>query len=849
MRRFVFLVILSALALPAGISVTGCNSNYGQNFCSGFQSGPLVSATATILLQPSTYGLSLSYGQIAQVQSPTAYNCKQQPSGLSSFTYGTSDLTLADISPTGSLCGGTWNRNTGNGVADFTSCIPTNKTGIAYITASGGGAVSNVVPVFVHPQATSVVLGTGAHACSTNPANGQPSPIQVCTSLNPNLPTGCTPAYAQNTCVSQNNTAPLEATVYSGTDDITCAAGHLVYTPQNSNIVSVDQNGIATAHQPGSTVISATVAQATSTAGYFFTCPPKSIRLTVGGTNNTSVTVNQNNVQPLSAVVTDTQNNPITGLSLIYSSTTPVNIPVSNTGGVVPAFPSDAAIVAQCLPAICNPSAQNQIANLSTGLPITSNPVDVHTPGPSQAILYMSSPDSYSFVPIDFQSGNVGTPIRLPYQPNSMVADEYAQYLYFGSTNELMVVTTSVTNGAALSAISPGVPGTVLAVSPDNGTVVIHDPCRQLFYLYSPATPAVGKSAAISASEISFAAQGPTIPCNVDNVPLDPSIEVNPPYSAAFTQDSQTLYIAGGNLLYVYSRFTGWHVCTDNGNDPASNCPIDSTSAAVTVPGVGVFTGGQQTRAFGYCALGFNNTQQNAGNPPTTGPTGVDPNKALNPTNYYPPALPTGTALPATDQLAATTDGYHVIGATGASDTLTDFSVSIPAGSCPLNAPLQFTSTPNQFSLATPNIGTVNQVVLSPSSQVGFVTFIPANTTGSNNTLPAYQIPCTTQQTAAGTCPAGQPTAGKVVNVPLSGQAGAPISGVFSPDTTTFYTSTSADDLVHFINASTLTDTQQINPHLACDTTTTAPANPFLACTRGQAIPALFMATKPRPIQ
>lgn len=832
MRRFLFLAILCALSLPAGLSVTGCAPNYGQNFCSGFQSGPLVSATASIVLEPKTYGISLSYGQIAQVQTPTAYNCKQQPTGLSTFTYGTSNLLLADISPSGSLCGGTWNRNTGNGVADFTSCIPTDKTGIAYITASGGGAVSNVVPVFVHPQATSVVLGTGAHTCSTNPANGQPSPVQVCTSLNPNLPVGCTPAYSQSSCVSQNSTAPLEATVYSGTQDITCASGHLVYTPQDPNVVTVDQNGIATAHLPGSTVISATVAQATSTAGYFFTCPPKNITLTAGGTNDTSVTVNQNNIQPLSAVVTDTLNKPITGLSLTYSSTNPVNIPVNNTGAVTPAFPSDAAIVAQCLPATCNPSAQDQIANLSTGLPVTSNPVQVHTPGPSQDILYMSSPDSYNFVPIDFQSGTVGTPIRLPYQPNSMVADENAQFLYFGSTVELMIVSTSSTTGATLTTTSPGVPGTVLAVSPDNSTVVIHDPCRQLFYLYTPAIPAVGKTAGTPATELSFAAQGPTIPCTIDNIPVDPTVEVNPPYSAQFTQDSQTLYIAGGNLLYVYNRFTGWHVCTDSGNDPASNCPVNSTSVAVTVPGVGAYTGGQQTRAFGYCAMGFNNTQQHPGVPPNTLPTGVDPNKALNPTNYYPPAE---TGLPAIDRLAATTNGTHIIGATAASDTLTDLDVTIPAGSCPLNAPLTFTSTPNQISMATPNLGTINQVLVSPNSQIGFVTFFPANKTGGNNTLPAYKIPAT--------------GAGQVVNIPLKGNAGAPVSGVFSPDTNTFYTSTTADDLVHFIDPVTLTDVQQVNPHLTCDTTTTAPANPFLACTQGQPVPALFMSTKPRPVQ
>lgn len=812
MRRFVFLVVLCALSLPVGLSVTGCGTNAGQKYCSGFSSGPLVSATASITLQPYTYGLSVDYGQVTNVQTPTALNCKGQPSGLSSFTYGTSNLLLADISPSGSVCGGTWNRNSGNGIADFTSCVPTNKTGVAYITASGGGAVSNPVPVFVHPPITSVVLGNGnagVHNCPNNPANGIPSPTTVGN-------------YKTNACLSQNQTAQLQATVYSGTKDITCAAGHLVYTPQDSSIVTVDQNGVATAHLPGSTVISATIAEATSTAGYFFTCPPKSIKLTIGGTNQTGVTVNQNNIQPLSAVVTDTNNNPITGLNLSYSSTSPVNIPVSSSGAVQPAFPTDVAIDAQCLPDICNPAAQNQIGNLSTGLPITSNPVQIHTPGPSSTILYMSSPDSYNFVPIDFQSGTVGTPIRLPYQPNSMVMDENATNLYFGTPNALLTVSLSGTDGATLASEVPGVPGTVLAVSPDNSMVVIHDPCRQLFYLYSPAQKKV------KASVLSFAAQGPTIPCNVDNAPIDPSVEVNPPYSASFTQDNQTLYISGGNLLYVYSLFTGWHVCTDNGNNAASNCPVNSHGTAIPIPGVGVYTSGQQTRAFGYCALGPNNTAQKTGPPPT----GIDPNTALNPTNYYPPAE---TGLPATDQLGTTNDGKHIIGATAASDTLTDFDVNIPAGACPLHGPLQFTSTPNQISMATPNIGYINQVLVSPNSQLSFVTFIPANNTGSNSTLPAYKIP------AQGT--------GQIVNVPLKGQAGAPIGGVFSPDTNTFYVSTSTDNLVHFINTNTLTDTQQVNPHLTCDTTTTAPANPFLACKQGQSIPALFLAARPRPIQ
>jgi hypothetical protein len=82
---------------------------------------------------------------------------------------------------------------------------------------------------------------------------------------------------------------------------------------------------------------------------------------------------------------------------------------------------------------------------------------------------------------------------------------------------------------------------------------VVHDPCRQLFYLYTPAGTATTGIASTSASQIQFGAPGPAIPCNSNSQPLDPSVEVNPPFGAAFTQDSQTLYIVNNNILYTYS--------------------------------------------------------------------------------------------------------------------------------------------------------------------------------------------------------------------------------------------------------------------------------------------------------
>jgi len=819
MRRFVFFAVICALSLPVGLSITGCSNNYGQNFCSGFQSGPSSTAVATITLQPSTYGISLNYGQVYSVEGPQASNCKGQPVKVSNFTYGITkpipgNTYLADVSPTGQVCGGTWNRNSGNGVADFTTCIPTGPGGVvynagggvAYVTASANGATSNPVPVYVHPPVTSVVLN----------GNGTSAPG----------------------CVSQNDTSALTAEVYSGSQDITNVAGHLTYTPQNQSIVTIDQTGVATALQPGATVVSANVSQATSTAGYFFTCPPASIKLNVGTTDQTSVTVNTNNTQPLTATVLDTHNNPITGLALTYSSNDPINIPVSNAGAVTPAYPSDAAITAQCLPNICNPAPQDQIGNLSVGLPVSSNPVDIYTPGPSSNILYMASPQSYNFVALDFQTGTVGAPIRLPYQPNSMVMDEKGNYLFFGSAQENMIVSISALSGPSLINVTAGVPGTVLAVAPDDSLVVIHDPCRKLFYLYSPA---IGNTK--TAAQLSFAAPGPTVACNANNQPLDPSVEVNPPYSATFTQDSQTVYIVGDNSLYVYSTFTGWHTCTDNGQ--AGNCPVGPTGLAVTVPGVGAFAGGSTTTAFGYCATGPNNAGQNAGPPPT----GIDPNTALNPTAYYPLAATVGAA---TDELAATTDGFHIIGASALGE-LTDIEPTIPTGMCPLKSGLTFPNSFTQNALTVPGGTSINQVLVSPNSQLGFVTFFPTSATpGAGTGLPAYQIPCTTAQQQSSTgCPAGQvpPGGQSLKNIPLAGSADIPIAGVFSPDTNTFYVSTTGDDMVHFINTTTLTDTQQINPDLTCGATVTGASEPFLECTQSAPVPALFLASRPRPSQ
>ena len=76
MRRLLTLFSLLCLAIPAGISVSGCTRNPAANYCNGLGYGLRVTDVATINLQPQTTGISLAFGQEQQVASPTAKTCK-----------------------------------------------------------------------------------------------------------------------------------------------------------------------------------------------------------------------------------------------------------------------------------------------------------------------------------------------------------------------------------------------------------------------------------------------------------------------------------------------------------------------------------------------------------------------------------------------------------------------------------------------------------------------------------------------------------------------------------------------------------------------------------------------------
>jgi hypothetical protein len=773
MRRFVTLAVLLLFTIPFGVSISGCSKSSPVVFCNGGDAGPIVGQAQTITLLPKIYGISLNQGQIGQVSTPTATDCKGSTVTVTSYSYGIFDangkatLDVADVVPSGTeagkLCAGTWNRNTGGGIPDYTTCNQTGKTGTVYVVASGSGANSNPLPIFVHPKVTSVVLGnpTASNACAATDdavdANNQSS---NCCQLSKQSTVTAAP-YVGNSCISQSDTRQLVARAFdaNGTN-ITCQVGHLTFAAQSTSVVTIDENGVATAQQPGSTVISANLTQAGSTAGFFSTCPPVSIALNVPNTGGqTSVTVNQNNTQPLSAIALDINGKTLTGLALDFLSTTPTTIPAASTGTITPTFPGAASITAICQPPNCNPSPNNQIGLFGNGKPIASNPVNVTTPGANSTQLWIGSTQSRYILPIDFTNQALSSPVRLPYAPNSMVISNDGSTIYMGTPTELMVFNAG-TNG--LTREDTLVAGQVLAVSPDGTSLIISDPRKQLIYLYASAGSILSTYGGVATH-------------------------------AQFTPDNQTVYITMGtagsnnvvtptNQLLVHSNFTGWTLTTLNA--PASD-------VAITVPSVGAYLAGSPTTGRSYCA--------------STTITGTPPNVTSISNEYYPLA---DSATVATDRIAATNDGLHILGATttgGASIIDLGFTApglppppgaGKPVGACPDTLVPANYFTGQRSSSRSVALGVtasaITGIIPTTDSTAAFITY---NGSGS---LPAYL-----------------PATGTVTPVALSG-ATAPVAGTISSDNLTVYVGTSGDNKVHLVNRKTLTDdpTKSLTPKL-----------------------------------
>ncbi len=864
MRRFLTLVTLLCLAVPAGISISGCVRNPAAKYCPetpGY--GILKTAVYSIILQPQVAGISLAYGQTIQAQAPQAYNCLNSTVSVSSKTYqyGTYKSQLVDISPTGNICAGTWNRNTGGGIADYTYCYYPNPLpstnglpyGIGYIYATADSVTSNAVAVYVHAPITSISLV------------GPPQ------------------------CQSQGSIAQLDAAAYydnNGTQTLLCAPGStsvpdcessigtMNFTVGTSSVASINSTtNQITAEQPGTTAITASIAGSGSSAGYFSTCPPMSISVKLAN-GSTSGSIAQGTPQNLTTLVTDTNGQTISGLSLTYQSTQPIDITTGSGGAISTSFPGAASLTAICQPSSCNPAPINEIGLNGTGLPISSNPVNITVPGTASEYAWFSSPGlSQYFVPIELLTGTVGSNVRLPYVPNSMVMDRAGVNLFFGSARELMIYSTSTSTLTKQDTTAPGV---VLAASPSDSQLLINDQARQLFYLYSVS----------GGTSITFGGMG---------------------VAAAWTPDSQTLYIydnaqfntlsnpacstplvtGHSDTLYVYNANTGWTVealppspplppgalpsCTA---EPNTALPIMAQTPAITVPSVGAYLPGSDTVAHTWCPGS------------ATGQTGTVGNNAS--IQFYPEDPMASDVTVPSDVLGASVDGKHILAATesGGNISLADIGVTIPTTACPETTTGSGTSQvqtlaalstdPMLNGLVTLNGGTgmtisaVNQVVTgatpttagtSTAQGIAFFDYTSSSTSGGAELpyyLPAAGGTGTASMVTLSDCPPTTSTGATNPAYPCNASIQAPLVGAFSPDDTTFFVSTAGDNEIHYISIPpTITgttvpaDVQQISPDLpACLPVANGGVdagcvNPNPSAT---IVPAMAIAVKPRSV-
>ena len=815
MRRFLTLVCLLCVTIPAGVSITGCFRNPAGNFCNGLGYGLRDTDVASIFLSPQTTGISIAYGQTQQISSPSAKTCKGTAASVSTYTYGTTNNQLIDISPTGNMCAGTWNRNSGGGIPNYTICsfpspLPATNGlpyATAYVTASADSVTSNPVEVYVHAQVTSLSL-VGPQQCLSQTQTATLD-SQACYAANGTQYELCAPPGISSTSTPAFACAGGLAPGVTSVPDCSAALGTLNYTVGNTSVASLNQvTDVITAELPGTTVITASVAQGASSAGYFSTCPPAAINVTLAN-GGTSGTIAQGVQQDLTTSVIDTLGNPITGLTLDYQSTDPIDVTVGASGAITTSFPSVASVNAVCQPTTCNPAPINVTGVNGTGLSITSNPVKITVPGTASDYVWFSAPgQSQYFVPVELISGTVGSTIRLPYVPNSMLMDRIGNNIYFGSEHELMFF-NAITN--TLTKQDTGAPGVVLAVSPNNSQLLINDQVRQVFYLYSVA----------GGTSSTFGGMG---------------------VAANWTPDAKTLYISDSaaagaghtDTLYVYNVNTGWTsypLAASGAANPGAQ------SVAITIPGVGAYLSGNPTVAHTWCPSG------NVGNAASI--------------LFYPQGDSVNTL---TDVLAATTDGQHILGAAvnGGVATLSDIGIALPTvtstsgvvtpATCPVSSAgvmsplvIQHPATPfNTLPLAV-NATAVNQVVPSPASNLAFVTY-DGTTAGAQ--LP-YYIPGTGG------------AAGTVGYLTLTGSAAitAPLVGAFSPDDTLFFVSTAGDNLIHYISipksvsaTTPPTDTQQIAPNLPSCIPVSA-GGTDLGCNyagTGSVVPATAILVKPR---
>jgi hypothetical protein len=472
MRRFSAAQVLAGLFAVLILSILPS--------CSGTSAA--TSSVTQLILSPTS--ISMNTGQVAAITAQP----ENATGGLvvADVSYVSSNPKLVTITPGGLVCAGVWDAN-------FINCNAVSGTagiGAATITATTANAVTAALPVSTHLQADRIVV----------------DPIVGCVSM------GATPGY---TAKVFNTTAPGCSTFTPC--DITSTVGTISFFSSDLQVMSNNiTTGVLTATNPGSTTIYASIGGLNSLPKTALVCPVASILIHDTNSANTSFTLATGGTQSLTADVLDTNGVSIAPI-LTWASSPTGSSSVSGTSGAVISTvtslaPGTAIITASCSTPDCNRNIGPQYGQ---------NVVTVTTTGASSTTAYAASTNSLTLIPIPTSSNTPGTAITLPFLPNSMVSDHTATNLYLGSNSGIMTVNAST---ATVTATDP-VPGTVLAISPNDLYLVISNPAAGTVYLYSITAKAILLSEAVT------------------------------PTAAVFTPDSKSVSFVIGQQIYYLTTF------------------------------------------------------------------------------------------------------------------------------------------------------------------------------------------------------------------------------------------------------------------------------------------------------
>ncbi|HKW74279.1 MAG TPA: Ig-like domain-containing protein, partial [Terriglobales bacterium] len=475
-------------------------------------------AVAQVILTPAS--LSLESGQVSDPLQVKALD-SAGATATTTFTFNSSNPSLATISPSGLVCGGVWDST-------FVSCngitgAGTPLTGSATITATAQGITSGPVAVSVHPHVSSIVVDpVAAGKCFSQKQTHQ---------------------FVAHACSSA--VTPLDTTgpCAPNAHEISGQIGEFTWSSSSPQVAAVDANGLATAVIPGATGVVASVGSTSSPATSFKTCMPVNLRLHVPGDLTTSATLSLNpaTTAQVEADMTDengTVVNGVPGISLVSNNTAVATVVGPTTTGTVTAVSSGVAgIFAACAPPSCG---------IGINQPVYSNIFNITVGGASPATtVYVASKDLASastVIPIDTSKTPpaAGTPVSLPGHPNSFLFSSDGNKAYIG-TDAGLVAFGPASNTTTL--VGPEAVGTVLAVSPDGNHAIVSN---------APNDPNVLNH------RLRF--------FDATNGSLQTFI-IHNAVAAAFTPDGSKAYIGAtdGNL-YVFSPFATLQKLTPGGS-------------------------------------------------------------------------------------------------------------------------------------------------------------------------------------------------------------------------------------------------------------------------------------------